>query len=198
RSALVAGGGLAVAALAAALIVSGRETGDPPSTTTTATTSACTPLPYQPCGQAAAPNTDGQRCLTDFADYDADAGNGCEAAPDTFTDGDALVDRIEASIVPTDDVDTFTLDVADGRQLLCDGRLVVTLTAPAGVSLRLELIEGEEVLGQATSADGVPAAVSLREPECLFDDSTTLTARVSPIGSDRSAEAYVLERAGSF
>src|SRR3546814_6743229 len=102
-----------------ALIVSGRETGDPPSTTTTATTSACTPLPYQPCGQAAAPNTDGQRCLTDFADYDADAGNGCEAAPDTFTDGDALVDRIEASIVPTDDVDTFTLDVADGRQLLC-------------------------------------------------------------------------------
>src|SRR3546814_9768833 len=105
---------------------------------------------------------------------DADAGNGCEAAPVTFTDGDALVDRIEASIVPTDDVDTFTLDVADGRQLLCDGRLVVTLTAPAGVSLRLELIEGEEVLGQATSADGVPAAVSLREPECLFDDRTTL------------------------
>jgi hypothetical protein len=66
------------------------------------------------------------------------------------------------------------------------------------VTLRLEVLEGDEVLGQTTSADGVPAAVTLRERECLFDDSTTLTARVSPIGSDRTAAPYRLERRGSF
>ena len=53
-------------------------------------------------------------------------------------------------------------------------------------------------LGEATSADGVAGSVSISEPECLFDDSGTLTARVSPIGSDRSAAPYLLERRGSF
>src|SRR3546814_17637630 len=112
---------------------------------------------------------------------DADAGNGCEAAPVTFTDGDALVDRIEASIVPTDDGDTFTLDVADGRQLLCDGRLVVTLTAPAGVSLRLELIEGEEVLGRPPALTGCPPPSPSASPS-----ASSTTAQRSRQGSPRS------------
>jgi hypothetical protein len=192
-------GGIGTAAVLAAVLVATRETGDPPVTTTTTTSTECVGLPYQPCGQAApAPNTDGEVCLAGFEDYDGGAGNGCEATPDGLADGASFEDAIEATIVPRDDVDTFAMEVSDGRQLFCDGRFTVTLTAPAGVSLRLEVLDGDTVVGQATSADGVAASVSLDEPECLFDDSGTLIARVSPIGSDRTAEPYLLERRGSF
>jgi hypothetical protein len=192
-------GGVGTAAVVAAVLVAARETGDPPATSTTSTTGACTDLPYQPCGQAEpAPGTDGRACLEGYEDYDGDAANGCEAVPDGLADGTPFEDRIEGTIVPRDDVDTFSMEVGDGRQLLCDGRFTVTLTAPAGVALRLEVLDGDEVLGQATSADGVAASVGLDEPECLFDDSGTLTARVSPIGSDRTGAPYRLERRGSF
>ena len=40
--------------------------------------------------------------------------------------------------------------------------------------------------------------MTLREPECLFSDARTLTARVSPIGTDRTGGTYRLERSGSF
>jgi hypothetical protein len=112
-----------------------------------------------------------------------------------FAEGAAPV---QATIVPRDDVDTFTMPVGDGYQLLCDGRFTVTLTAPAGMTVRLEVLDGEEVLGQTTSADGVPASVRLGDPGCLSSDATTLTARVSPIGSDRTGAPYTLERSGSF
>jgi hypothetical protein len=191
-------GGLAVATLVAAVLVASRETGDAPTSTTEPPTTTCEPLPYQPCGQPAAPNTDGRACLETFDDYDADAANGCEAAADGLADGSPLRDSLEATLVPRDDVDTFSMEVGDGSQLLCDGRFTVTLTAPPGVSMRLEVLDGDEVLGQTASADGVPATVGLDEPRCLNDDSTTLTARVSPIGSDRSAAPYRLERRGSF
>lgn len=195
-----AAGGIAAAGVVAALAVSARETDTPTTSTAPATTDEpCTDLPYQPCGQAQpAPNTDGRQCLQGFDDYDEDAANGCEAAPDGLVDGTPLTERIEGTIVPRDDVDTFAVEVRDERQLLCDGELRLTLTAPAGVTMRLEVLEDGEVLGQSTSADGVPAPVTLREPECLFDDGTTLQARVSAIGSDRTAEPYLLERRGSF
>jgi tRNA A-37 threonylcarbamoyl transferase component Bud32 len=196
--------GLCVAgalALVAGIAVAARETrsADGPRTTAGPTTTACRALPYQPCGATEpAPGTDGQGCIDEREDYDADAANGCEAAPDGIADGSPLVDSVQATVVPRDDVDTFTMEVGDGRQLLCDGRFVVTLTAPVGVTLRLEVLEGDDVLGETTSADGVPSPVSLSEQECFFDDSATLTARVSPIGSDRTAEPYLLERGGSF
>ncbi len=192
-------GGVGTAALVAAVLVATRETGDPPSTPTTTEATDCVALPYLPCGQTTpAPNTDGEACLVGFEDYDAQAENGCEASPDGLADDMPFVDPVDGTIVPRDDIDTFAMEVGDGRQLLCDGRFTVTLTAPAGVSLRLEVLDGEDVLGEAISADGVPASVTLREPECLFDDSGTLTARVSPVGSDRTAEPYHLERRGSF
>lgn len=199
RAALAGLGAVAVAV--AGVAVASRDAGDPPAETgsSTSTTDACVALPYQPCGAAGpAPNTDGSVCLAGFDDYDGRAPNGCEAEPDGLVDGTALEGSLEATIVPRDDVDRFTLHVSDNRQLLCDGRLVVTLTAPTGASLRLEVLAGDEVLRQATSADGVPAAVSLDEPGCFSDDSTTLVARVSPIGSDRSGAPYRLERRGSY
>jgi hypothetical protein len=196
----VAAGGACTVGLVAALVVAARETGDPPAASTTATTAGCDDRPYQPSGQSQpAPGTDGDACLPGFEDYDEAAANGCEAADDGLQDDAPFDDdAIEGTIVPRDDVDTFAMRVGDGRQLLCDGRFTVTLTAPAGVALRLEVLDGDEVLGLATSADGVPGVVRLDEPECLFDDSGTLTARVAPVGSDRTAEPYLLERRGSF
>jgi riboflavin synthase alpha subunit len=88
--------------------------------------------------------------------------------------------------------------VGDGAQLLCDGRFTVRLTAPPGMALRLEVLDGEEVLGESTSADGIAGTVTVREEQCLSSDARTLTARVSAIGSDRTAGSYRLERAGSF
>ncbi len=193
-----AAGGVGVTALVAALMVSARETESPPATTAAPTTTECEALPYQPCGAAPAPNTDGRACLSEFDDYDGDAANGCEAVPDGLADGTPLGERIQGTIVPRADVDTFSVEVEDSRQLLCDGQVTFTLNAPAGVTLRLQVLDGGEVVAETTSADGVASSVRLREAECLFDDSTTLTARVSPIGSDRSAEPYVLERHGSF
>jgi hypothetical protein len=197
-------GGLVVTALLAAVIVAARETGEPRSSaaTTTSTTEGCTDLPYQPCGVAEpAPGTDGRRCLAGFEDYDGDAANGCEAAGDGLVDGTEFpedAEPIDGTIVPRDDVDTFAMAVGDGSQLLCDGRFTVRLTAPQGMTLLLEVLDGDEVLGQATSAQGVTGTVTLREQECLFSEARTLTARVSPIGTDRTAGSYRLERSGSF
>jgi hypothetical protein len=201
----VATGALASAALIAGVVVAARETGESAATatSTTPTTEGCTDLPYQPCGTSEpAPGTDGRHCLAGFEDYDEDAANGCEAADDGLADGTSFPEGaapIDGTIVPRDDVDTFAMHVGDGSQLLCDGRFTVRLTAPAGMALLLEVLDPEgRTLGQATSAGGVTGAVTLREPQCLTSDATTLTARVSPVGSDRTGEPYRLERSGSF
>ena len=91
---------------------------------------ACAPLPYQPCGQAAAPGTDGQDCIDLRADYDSDATNGCEALPDDV-DGTPL-GTVEATIVPLDDVDEYPVEVPDNFHFSCDGTVTFDLTAPAG------------------------------------------------------------------
>jgi hypothetical protein len=169
-----------------------------PGTTagTATTTPGCTPLRYRPCGQPAAPFTDGERCVDDHADYDGNRPNGCEAAPDVV-DGQPVVERVEANLVPAGDQDRYPLEVTDEFQLICGGRLEVVLTSPKGVAQRIEVLSGDRVLGVAASADGLPAAVELTEPSCGSDDSTTLTLRVSTV-SGQSAEPYVLETSGSW
>ena len=158
----------------------------------------CAPLPYQPCGGPPAPFSDGRACIALHADYDAVAANGCEAAPDTLTDGSRLHRHVTANLVPADDVDTFSLPVVDRFQLFCDGLLRVTLTAPAGTAQHLDVVSAAgHVLGSATSADGARAIASVREPSCGGDDSGTLTARVSTVHG-LSAQPYLLERSGSF
>lgn len=164
----------------------------------TTTTTTCVPLPYQPCGEEPAPNTDGRVCKDGFADYDGDEATGCEAEADGLPDDSKLDGAVSANLVPTDDVDTYLLDVGDGIQILCDGKLNVTLTAPAGVSQRLTVLDGDEVLGTKASSDGDPATVTIGDPDCIFNDATTLRVRVESIGTDRSAEDYTLEATGSF
>ena len=164
----------------------------------TTTTEACVPLRYLPCGGTKAPNTDGHRCRRGFDDYDRDRANGCEAAPDPYTATTSLDDRLAANLVPRDDIDSYRLPVEDKLQLLCDGAVHVTLTAPEGVSQKLTVLRNGEVEGTAVSGDGSAATVSISDPGCGSNDSGTLRVRVESVGSDRTDHRYVLTRSGSF
>lgn len=200
RAAVAAVTALLVVALIA-LVLIGRHGGPVDASaatpTSTVTSVACHDLPYQPCGRPAAPFTDGSVCVENHADYDGDRANGCEAAPDTL-DGTPLGSRLVANLVPADDVDRYPFHVDDHFHLTCDGTLVVGVTGPAGTAVRLEVLQGASVLGQAVSTDGAPAKVSLVEPSCLADDSADLVARVSWVGDARSAAGYTLTRSGSY
>lgn len=195
-----------VAAATVALAVTQLAGGDQTATTatsaaptsSTSTEPPCQPLPYQPCGQPIAPNTDGRRCIDDHADYDGRTTNGCEAVPDDL-DGTTLVDRLEANIVPADDLDRYPLRVSDEGDIGCNNTLRLTITAPAGTALRLELLDDDgEVVGETVSADGVTGELAVSDPRCFRNDAGDYTAVVTPSGSDRSAEPYVLTRSGSF
>lgn len=173
------------------------STTDRSSITTMPSTTPCRDLPYQPCGEPAAPFTDGVKCLADHADYDGDRSNGCEAAPDDV-DGTELIGTITANLVPGTDIDTYPFHVADNFQLFCDGTVRVTLTAPATTSMRLEIIDGSAVIATTVASNGNPSTLALTEPNCMGDDTTDLVARVSWVGAERSSEPYRLTVAGSY
>lgn len=164
---------------------------------TTPTTSPCQPTPYQPCGGPVAPFTDGRSCIADHADYDRIATNGCEAAPDEL-DGTPIHGQVRANLVPAQDVDTYPVHVNDHFQLRCNGRLHLTLTAPSQVTERLEVLRGTDVIARAMSADRQPGTAVVGDPRCGSDDTETLTARITPIGTDRSARDYTLKVTGSY
>jgi hypothetical protein len=163
----------------------------------TSTTTPCSPKPYQPCGQPAAPFTDGSRCTADHADYDGDTRNGCEASPDDV-DGQTFSRSIRANLVPTDDVDRYPTPVVDNFHFTCDGTFEITITGPESTAVRVEVFRGSERLGAAVSTDGEPAAVRLQEPNCFSDDSSQLVTQVSWEGGARSPGDYQLSRHGSF
>lgn len=197
--AAAAAAAVALVGLGATLAVAVRGGAGPqtPAPAPESSTPPCTPLPYQPCGEPPAMFTDGVRCVADHADYDGDAANGCEAAPDDL-DGTAFTSRLEANLVPSGDVDRYPTRVDDTFDLFCDGALTVSLTAPAGTSMRLDAVDGETVVDTTVSRDGARATLTLVEPDCFGDDGTELTTRVSWVGDARSADPYLLERRGSF
>jgi len=93
----------------------------------------------------------------------------------------------------------ISVGIEDAGDLLCNNTFQMRITAPAGTTLRLELVdEDDRVLAEAVSADGVPGDIAVSDPRCFQSDSGDYAAVVTPAGSDRSADAYVLERAGSF
>jgi tRNA A-37 threonylcarbamoyl transferase component Bud32 len=201
----VVAAGVAVAA-GAAIVLAGaialNDRGDPATQLAAGPTGTtpCRPLPYQPCGGApVAPFTNGRACIDDHADYDGITVNGCEAAPDAI-DGTTFAGgrTIRANLVPGNDVDRYPMHVDDRFQLLCDGELRVTLTAPANVAQRVRILDptGDEV-AKAVSGDGVPATAKVSDPNCLFDDGGTYVAEVSVV-SGNSATDYELTRAGSL
>jgi hypothetical protein len=197
---------VAVLAVGAALAIAAQGDGnqgalrstDGDESPATSTTEACTPLPYQPCGEDPAPGTDGERCLPGRDDYDDDATNGCEAEADLLEDETEIDGQLVANLVPTDDVDTYVLEVSDRFQFDCGGAIHVTLTAPAGVSQRVTVLDGDEELGTTISADGEPATVTIGDPNCGSNDGGRLLVRVESATGERTAEDYLLEARGNF
>jgi serine/threonine protein kinase len=192
-------------AIGSALVLASRDGSNadasapsPATTPTTPTTAPCTPLPYQPCGEEPAPNTDGTACLEGFADLDGDPATGCEAPIIGPPDGALLARPIIANLVPADDVDTYRLEVVDRFQFDCGGEVHVTLTAPPSLTQRVTVLDDGEAVGTAVSGDGEPATVSIRDPNCGANDSRTLQVRVESVGSDRSSDTYRLETRGTF
>jgi hypothetical protein len=197
------------------VLLTGGDDGDaertgprPTSTTTTteATTTTeprCEPLPYQPCEDGAlgdkAPNTNGLRCDAGFADYDGEAENGCEAEPDDLDDPHELTEddrSVEGTIVPRDDVDRFVLPTED-RGILCNGSVTVTLEAPDGMDLQLEVRRDTgEVMGIEEVPGGDEASVRVGE-RCIASDGE-ITATVRAVGEARTGDPYTLSRDGSF
>jgi hypothetical protein len=205
-----AGAGFLARQRAGGEVASSSTTGSPTTTASTVagapasapaasapTTPPCHDLPYQPCGKPVAPFTDGHVCLQNHADYDGIEANGCEAAPDQIN-GQRLESSLTANLVPADDVDHYPFHVDDHFQWDCSGRVDIALTAPAGVSMRLDVVSGTKVVGTAVSTNGSRATVTLHEPSCFGDDSADFEARVKWEGSARSAANYKLERSGTF
>jgi len=201
-------GVLALAALAIGATAIGLDRGHrvlggpaptaaPAAATTVAPTTTCTPSHYQPCGQAPAPFTNGVSCVQDHADYDGNPLNGCEAAPDGV-DGETFDHTIQANLVPDTDVDHYPFHLTRHFHLLCNASVEVTLTAPAGVAMRLDLLDGTKEVGQAVSRDGRPASVPLTPGDCYGDKGADLVAQVAWVGTARSAADYVLSRSGSY
>jgi Protein kinase domain len=120
-------------------------------------------------------------------------------APDDW-DGEPLVDSITAKIEPADDVDTYPLPVDDNLQYLCDGEIEIRLDTPPGLVLHLEVRQspGGEVVGEATSADGVPAVVTLGEQQCGGDEAASFDVVVRSDGPSEVTSDYVLTRTGTF
>ncbi|MDQ6697400.1 MAG: serine/threonine protein kinase [Actinomycetota bacterium] len=164
---------------------------------TSSTSRLCRPAHYQPCGGQPAPSTDGRHCVAGHADYDGNLANGCEAAPDRV-DGSTVHGAVRANLVPATDTDTYKIRVKDHFQLTCDGRVHVTLIAPSEVTERLVVRRGAKVVATATSADRQPGSAVIKDPNCGSDDTETLTARVSSVGTDRSDHLYTLRVSGSY
>lgn len=160
-------------------------------------TGRCAPLPYQPCGQPAAPFTDGRACRPGHADFDGVASNGCEAASD-YVPGSELTARqpVFANLVPADAVDAFSASVPGGRLHRCLSPLHITLTAPAGVADRAEVLEGGSVVAAAVSRDMGPATATTSLQSCLRDGGGLFTVRVTGVQGQTAAD-FRLSRSGS-
>jgi len=197
---------VAVALTAAALASRGAQTGAG-ADQAAPTTAPCTDLPYQPCGSPPAPNTDGRACLAGYFDVDGDPATGCEVLSDTLN-GTTLTTSITANLVPADAVDRYPFVVEHDDNPItgflgnpfCDNVLQLTLTSPAGVSMRLDVLgPGPSPLGSAVSADGVTATVRLPQPDCSIREADLhLVAQVSWSGTARSGADYTLTRKGSW
>jgi hypothetical protein len=198
---------LVAVALTVAALGAGDDTDRAVADPTTPTTEPCVDLPYQPCGGTPAPNTDGRVCLAGFFDVDGDPATGCEVRTDALN-GTVFDGPITANLVPADAVDRYPFRVGHDSNPFtniftnpfCDNVLHVTLTAPPGVSMRLDVLGADgAALGTTVSDDGVAATVRIAQPGCsISEDDLALVAQVSWVGPDRSGADYLLTRRGSW
>ena len=66
------------------------------------------------------------------------------------------------------------------------------------MTLRLEVLDDDEVVDETTSADGVAAQVTLGEPDCLFSRRPHAHRAGLPDRHRSHGRHVPLERSGSF
>ena len=150
-------------------------------------TAAARTCPTSPAAASPAPYTDGEACVDDYADYDGDPANGCEAVARRDATAQPLDDEsIEANIVP----DRRHRHVSRWRSrttcsCCCDGQVTVTLEAPPGMDLRLEVRDSERHARRGHRRPARRRAWS-RSPstQCGGDDNGELEVVVRAVGSD--------------
>jgi hypothetical protein len=214
--AVLGGVGLLLAGIAVGVMVAGGTAGSPPDsnamaaaetgtqddpgglTDPTTPTTACVDLRYLPCGQTEpAAGTDGTACLSPRVDHDEDPANGCEAVPDEIDDAELTDGEIRGTIVPIGDVDKVLVPLPDRWQLFCDARVRLSLTAPEGLDLEMQIFNEGDDIGTVDVPAGQTAVAEMSEPSCASDDSTTLEVVIRSVGG-RSADEWILEKDGSW
>ena len=164
---------------------------------TSPATTICAPLPYQPCGQAPAPHTDGLRCLPGWYDVDGNAADGCEATSDGVDQQPLVTGQIlEANLVPVGEIDSYPLAVKGGGFFSCGPSVTVTLQSPAGVTDQVRIFDGIKILATATSVDAQPATASVPKPSCFGSDAEHLTVTVSGVDGATGADYTLTRTAG--
>jgi hypothetical protein len=104
-------------------------------------------------------------------------------------DGRDLVDEIDAAVSQIDNVDRYPIPLSGGEA--CPREIMVALTAPAGLTMQLQIYQGEVPLDAVDAAGGVPAQIVVR-PLCNGADQ--LSAVVAPTGPPIDTTPYILER----
>jgi hypothetical protein len=118
-----------------------------------------------------------------------------QAAPDA--NRRSAVDRpIATNLVPATDIDRYAFHIDDNLDLLCNGSLTVTLTAPKGAAMHLDLLQAPSWAPPPPRADGRARSCSrtvlLGRRRLRPDGAGHLEQRRPP------AANYRLERSGSF
>jgi tRNA A-37 threonylcarbamoyl transferase component Bud32 len=171
----------------------------PPAPVATTPTTTCTPLLYQPCGQATpAAGTDGSNCVAGHADFNSVLADGCEAVSD-YQSGPVLAagQTIAANLVPADAVATFQAQVPENLLSFCLAKFRVTLVAPPGTTDRIQILRDTKVLATATSTNMRPATATASKPSCFDTGSAAVTIQVSAVAG-QSAEDFQLTSSGNW
>jgi eukaryotic-like serine/threonine-protein kinase len=137
-----------------------------------------------------APHTIGKACAPGWYDLDRVAANGCESRSD-YVAGTILTPKvpIHANVVPLSTVDSFMTHVSGNTLNFCWGSLHVTLAAPPQTAEQLTVWNGTRQVGQAVSAGGDPATVTVNKPSCFGSDSEDLRVAVSAVASTGGSSA---------
>lgn len=165
---------------------------------TTTTETECIPKPYQGCDDPQpARGTDGEACLPGFYDHDDDPTNGCEATRDPSSELRLERGSVTGTIIPVGNVDKVLVPVTDQWQLLCDGVLTLTLTAPSGLDLEMTVFNRGSEMFSFQVPGSTTKSTKIGEPSCFTNDSTTLEVIIRGVRG-RSSAPWTLERSGSW
>jgi hypothetical protein len=106
-------------------------------------------------------------------------------------DGRELVDEIEATLSQVDSADSYPVPMGGGEA--CPREITLVLTAPPGLTMQLQVYQGEQAIDAVNAAGNVPGEIVLR-PDCREGAVNELSARVTTDAPPISPTSYILTR----